>query len=361
MDLLNIYNKRKNDPIVSEEEIIYAKKEKSKLFDKAAQKRESQTQCLICGKKVSHFCASHTVPAFCLKNIAVNGNVVLPFSFLKLPIEKGKTGVGKAGVFYAICNECDSTVFQDYEDPEVYLRIKEPTSKMLAQMALKISLRYISKRRYEAPINEVIAETFPEQSYFASATNMAGSMDERDYLDAFEKAKQLCKKGENAGYFLIYYSLLDYVTPLAVQTPIALIADFNGGMVNDAFYMNPKYKIKDLYLNVIPLENKTAVCLFMDNGEKRFSAFYKKFNRLSDDEKLMVINYLIFLYSEDFYLSPYIQDFVQNNESIKEVMGQVSVAPVDDVIKQKQELFLQYSLAQYNRIPNVLAREYKIR
>lgn len=75
----------------------------------------------------------------------------------------------------------------------------------------------------------------------------------------------------------------------------------------------------------------------------------------------MVINYLIFLYSEDFYLSPYIQDFVQNNESIKEVMGQVSVAPVDDVIKQKQELFLQYSLAQYNRIPNLLAREYKIR
>lgn len=47
-----------------------------------------------------------------------------------------ENGVNKAGTFHLICNDCDSKIFSDYENPDNYSN--QPTQKMIAQMALKI-------------------------------------------------------------------------------------------------------------------------------------------------------------------------------------------------------------------------------
>ena len=55
---------------------------KRKMNDilKKSRAAAKQDTCFHCGKKVESFCNSHSVPAFCLKNIASNG-MLLSFIF----------------------------------------------------------------------------------------------------------------------------------------------------------------------------------------------------------------------------------------------------------------------------------------
>ena len=67
-----------------------------------------------------------------------------------------ENGVNKAGTFHLICNDCDSKIFSDYENPDNYSN--QPTPKMIAQMALKNSLKSISKRLFEIELFNISAK-----------------------------------------------------------------------------------------------------------------------------------------------------------------------------------------------------------
>lgn len=64
-----------------------------------------------------------------------------------------------------ICNDCDSKIFSDYENPDNY--ITQPTPKMITQMALKDSLKLISKRLMEIEIFNITAKKSPAAQSFA--------------------------------------------------------------------------------------------------------------------------------------------------------------------------------------------------
>lgn len=91
--------------------------------------------CLICGQKLP-FCNSHTVPQFCLKNIADNGKVNVFDALIGTKLCSSDSGIKSSGTFHVICRKCDGTIFQDYENPEVYSDI--PSNKILNQIALKM-------------------------------------------------------------------------------------------------------------------------------------------------------------------------------------------------------------------------------
>ena len=47
------------------------------------------------------------------------------------PLRDTENGVIKAGTFHLICNDCDSKIFSDYENPDNYS--KQLVPKMIAQ------------------------------------------------------------------------------------------------------------------------------------------------------------------------------------------------------------------------------------
>lgn len=118
----------------------------SGILKKARQKAKLD-KCYFCEKETSSFCKSHSVPKFCLKNIAINGEVNYSNKLVKMPVEKEEKGVHEAGVFRLICKECDSIIFRDYEDETKYENI--PNMKMLAEITIKNYLKSISKRLIE--------------------------------------------------------------------------------------------------------------------------------------------------------------------------------------------------------------------
>ena len=339
-------------------DVVEINKKMSRLMKQARDNAKGDA-CFHCGKNVSSFCNSHNIPAFCLRNIEQNGKVLNANSIIQFPfLLKEEQGVGDAGTFHIICNECDNTIFQDYEDPNAYE--KAPSQKILAAIALKCSLKYIYKRKVETALYKLMSDIKYSEEYLE--TNCVNSLDLIDYLNDYKKAKKYLKGNDTDGYYLIDYMLLDYVTPIAFQAQIALYVDFDGNIVNDIYNKDPDYHMKDLYVCVFPLKAKTVIILFIDNNEKRYRKFYKKYRSMSQIEKLSVINYLIFLYSEDFYLSSMVKDEIQKNETIKTLTGKTSRVFMSERDLCNTDVYgsikKEYDLNKHRDIPNFLSKEY---
>ena len=56
----------------------------------------------------------------------------------------------------------------------------------------------------------------------------------------------------------------------------------------------------------------------MDSQNRRYRKFNKQFKCLSDEEKLKILNYIIFLYSEDIFFSKEIKEVIENSKELIE-------------------------------------------
>lgn len=212
---------------------------------------------------------------------------------------------------------------------------------------------------------DIMGERKPYYNEDVQNINAVKELDLSDYLTAINKAKKLVTKEDNDGYYLFSYMLLNYVTPIAFQGLITLYVDFDGNIVNDIYNMDQAYHTKELNVCVLPLETKTAVLLFIDNNEARYRSFYKKFRKLSNEEKLSVINYMILLYTEDYFITEEMKQRMISDDKVAEIIGQTSIGSISvedilttDIIGKMKEI---YRLDKHKSIPNYLSEEFKVR
>lgn len=316
--------------------------------------------CYLCQRKSSSFCKSHSVPQFCLKNIAVKGNIYYINTILKNKYIPKSEGIGRAGVFKIICRDCDSKWFQDYENQSSYG--KTITEQMMAQIALKDSLLMLSKRFYERELYKLLGNESEFASVVSSHQLCNIEADIIDYQKMIDHAKVLCKINQEnfkSNYRLVFYDVLDYVVPLAFQGPIALRFGFDKKIINDIYNPSPKYRIQNIHIGVFPLENKTVVFLFYERKNKRYRRFLKDFRKYNIKDQLGIINYIIFLYSENFFLSPKIDAEILNDESFKAIVRcETDIITESPISKNEMN---KYNLQNWNDIPNLLSKEFAIR
>ena len=86
-----------------------------------------------------------TFEQFILKN--VSNNFVSGYGVLKNPLSP-PSGVKNALVFKNICNKCDNTKFQQYENISIYDKEEIPV-EVLREISLKDYLFMSHKRRFE--------------------------------------------------------------------------------------------------------------------------------------------------------------------------------------------------------------------
>lgn len=343
--------------LLPKEKLIEHKKKFSKTY-KASQQKSKRNNCFYCNKPCSSFCNSHTTPAFCLEYIATNGKLLYMNTIVDVPILKQDKGINEAGTFHIICRECDSKIFQDYENEKNYDRI--PTTKMLAQIAMKCNLQLISKREFEnALYDEMCSELgFPES--ITELRQTVNEMDLKEYISAYNKAKKCSLKPFDSDYHIYTYINLPYRIPIAFQGSIALICDLEGNVINNIYNHNEDYEIKNVYLCVFPFKSKSIIMFFIENGNKRYSSFFKQFKKLSLPEQLKVINYIIFAYTEDFFMSPKLSEdtITKLTKAASKSADLVSLNPFAKGIDTATEHF---SFSEINSIPNILSEEYQIK
>lgn len=264
--------------------------------------------CLLCGKKmIGDVCCSHTIPQFVLKNIADNGEV-LTGNNIGNALLKSKSGIGIALTFKLICQECDSYRFQDYEKSD--LSLESFTQDALREIVKKNYLRLIYKS------DEFL-------NYFISISNRI-KHDSLPYLCHMELFNMECyyklfKETDKSKFYIIDKFELPYNTCMAFQSTIALKTGFDGELINGLGKYNTKiddfrseklikYLIDNYYnhlhLSIYPLGDRTEVILFIKDGNTKYRKFYKNYRKLSFEEKLYVLNYIILLYSEEYAINP---------------------------------------------------------
>lgn len=344
---------------IMEAQKIDFRKQLSKVISES-RRLAKQEKCYICGKVCSSFCKSHSIPAFCLRNITDSGDVLTMGSVIDFPLIDNEKGVGEAGVFFLICNDCDSKVFSDYETPSNYLH--KPTPKMIAQIAMKNYLKFIYKRLLERQMYEVMCSTlnFPKQ--LTDTKLSVNALDLKEYIDGFNKAKRALDKGLSDTFYMCYYEKLNYVVPLAFQSLLSLIVGFDGEIINDVYNQSPKYCLKPIHICIFPLETESVLFMFVESGDNRYRKFYKAFNKLSLDDKLATLTFIICAYSEEMFYSDKIESEVKGNSQLKNTSQVTSdilaITPFFDPYKKATECF---DLAKRNEIPNLLAEKYKIK
>ncbi len=325
-----------------------------------SRRRSKRDKCFYCNEEKTSFCNSHSVPAFCLKNIADNGSLYYSNTLIDVAILDYEKGVKNAGTFQLICRECDSKIFQQYEDPNNYECV--PTPRMLAQIAIKNYLRHIGKRLNEHAIYDIMHEINPIMKQFTDDMHNIQELDLLEYKDGLKKAKRISEKNWNGEYYLFCYEKLNYVVPVAFQGSITLIVDLDGNIINNIYNKDDKYRTQDVHICIFPLKEKSVVMMFIDSNSKRYRNFYKKFNKLSHNDKLSLINYIIFLYSEDVFLSKKIPKEILEHDRLIEVCQQSSVAILDNpLVDVTEALKEEYDLSRMNEIPNLLSEQYKLR
>lgn len=334
------------------------KKQMSQILREARQAAKKDV-CYYCGKSVSSFCNSHSVPRFCLESIATKGEVLTLNTIVDNPLMDNEKGIKKAGTFQLICNDCDSKIFSDYENPDNYL--KPPTPKMISQMALKNSLKSISKRYIEIELFNIAAKKSDVGRAFSDLKNTANEMDLKEYIDSYKKAKKALEKNSATDYYICYYEKLDYVVPIAFQCSVALAVDFDGNIINNIYNPSPKYKIQNIHISILPLKTETVIVMFIEDGDIRYRQFYKRFNKLPLEDKLATLTLIMFMYSEDIYFSKSIEKEVLKSNTLCDVgkTGQ-DIISFTRHFDPLETLKKSHGLEKRHRIPNLLSEKYKL-
>lgn len=355
MKILNI------DELISyndKNETIETKKQVNQFWS-TSRAEAKRSNCFFCKKDVTTFCNSHSVPAFVLKKIAENGNLFNNNRLIQIPVLDEISGIKSSGTFKIICNECDNLIFSEYENPANYKSI--PSQKMLTQIALKNYLKHIYKKEIELKVYEKIKIRPKALNKKPYNIEEILKLDYTEHVREFNKAKRLLNKPNLNNYYLFYYEKLDYITPIAIQDCFSLIADFEGNTINNVHNMDPKYVIQRLHVCVFPINNHTEIMLFIDSQHNRYRNFYKQLRKKSLNEKLAAITYLIFLCSEDVFISPRINDEIINNKAIIELSKKTNTVsgkfPIGDTLSFLKE---ELNFDKMYEIPNILSEEYKI-
>ena len=98
---------------------------------------------------------------------------------------------------------------------------------------------------------------------------------------------------ENNPYHILFFKELDYVVPVACQSIVVPVVDFEGNLLNDILNGNTVDNV--LQLCIFPFEKESVVLLFMDkiSFRNKYNNFANQFANLNERNKLSTINYLL--------------------------------------------------------------------
>lgn len=288
-------------------------KKKVSSFLRVIQNDSKPDKCILCGQPKTSFCNSHSVPRMCLKNIAVDGKVLQANGLIGVDIIDVEKGVNNSGTFHFICNECDSKLFRNYENPDGWTE-ETPTDRVLAQIALKDVLLMLSKRNLETLLWQRAAEmsSIGGMDYMKTVQEL----DIRDFTDEMELYKGITTETKEQ-FKVVFYEKLPYTVPIATQVAFVLDKDFEGNVINDIFNISADVRIQNLHLSIFPLKGSTVVIVFYHRRDKNYRRFHHQFNCLSHDKKIEYINYWIFKYTENYFFSPKIKTLLEEDEKLQ--------------------------------------------
>lgn len=314
-------------------------------------------KCILCGKEQTSFCNSHSVPQLVLRNIADNGKVLHASALLGIDVVDIEKGVKNSGTFYFICNSCDGTFFQDYEN-EQNLKLKI-SDKMLAEIAVKDFLLLLSKRTQEKELHKVLQRQF---NAYSNPENLAGitGLDVRDFNEELQFHKEIADNNLNGGYQILFCKLVPYKVPIALQSAIALPRDLEGNEINNVFDMSESVRMQFMHLAIFPLQEESVILAYYHKRDKLYRKLRHQINGSSEQKTLQFLNYIIFAHTENYFISKTIKAIIETNEKLSLLGQENNGNPNLGFLGPNNFFGLTYQPVKMDEIPNFLSVEWAL-
>lgn len=320
-------------------------------------KNTKQDYCEICLKKCDSLCNSHSIPQFILKNITSDGRLYsasglvmnYPKSFENYHIR----GVSNSGTFKLICKDCDNHIFKEYENE---MNLRNVNSKVCLEIVLKNILKDMYSKIYVRESNNwtLLNHNLELPNYEAC---------EYDYIELKKSLRRVLKglKGKlNISYKILFNEILDYVTPIAYQGEIVLNYDLEGHLINDTIDFDVKHRTEGLNLVVFPFKSQSLVLMFYDECNRKMKSFEAQFLKKSFEEKLEILNYIIFRFTDAYYIEKNTALKIKKNKNLIAIT-QILDLFYDDIEGRREERKRRkYELKNRLEIPNLLLKEWAL-
>lgn len=315
----------------------------SKMAHEYSQKA-TNGKCYICDKNCTSYCNSHSIPQFILNSLGSMGEYSNFADIAEIGFLKPYTGKNNAGTFSLICNNCDSAFFALYETKDLYDDLSKPIpSFALTKIAIKNHLYLISKA------NEELSSCTAQLEYIKREKPEFLTIVKDKLQIPMETACARIKMYENNYRYDKYYHdknisiyetilqlELPYTVPIALQLAIPVHKGISGEIINtfegEILYM--------LNVCIFPFKAKSLILMFSHISNGKYNQFKKDLQKLSLDEQLKIINFMIFQYSEDFYCNQVIMAKAKQNASLVKLCQKQSISDL--------------SCEQIIEIPNIL-------
>ena len=208
-------------------------------------------------------------------------------------------------------------------------------------------------------VYNLLAQRSPEKKQICDTKIYWGKRDLDNFIRRFQYAKASLSLQNR--YHLCYYRVLDYVVPVAAQTAVTLLCDFNGQVINNIYNPPNDNSFEPIHIAIFPLENTSIIIMFVETGETKNRRFYRQLNKLADTDQLSAINYLLFSYSEDIFAYDPVADIVQHDQSFRKVFTNTLdyIAP-STIHNPLRKALQEYNLDKRFQIPNLLGNEFSI-
>lgn len=338
----NIKNYMKNNNDTSIPGLIEAKKKWNRII-KAAYNKTKPDKCVLCNESKNSYCNSHSIPQFSLRAISGEGELLQASALYGSKITEDKKGVKNSGTFHIICKSCDNLFFRDYENTDNIL--KQPTSKMLGEIAVKNILLEMSKRFKDSYLYQ---QEIPSDTRLKEIT-----LDLNDYFLDFEANKKVVDNNIENTYKILFWDILPYKIPIATQAVFALDEDYEGNPINDIYDYSPDICMQYIHILTLPLEGQSVVLAFYHEKDTLYNQLSEQFKNISKNEALEYLNYIIFCKSENYYISTKIENEILSNETLLDLVRE------GDGLLDYDSLFNKEPIEK-NQIPNLLSKEWSI-
>ena len=158
----------------------------------------------------------------------------------------------------------------------------------------------------------------------------------------------------------LYWSVLPYKVPIAIQSAIALAKDLEGNEVNDVFDMSDTVRMQFLHLVILPLKEESVILAFCHKRDKLYRKLRHQLNSSSKQKVLQFLNYIVFAYAENYFISKTIQMDIESNEKLIQLAQENTGYPNLGFLGPDNFFGMKYQPIQMDEIPNFLDRDWAV-
>jgi len=131
-----------------------------------------------------------------------------------------------------------------------------------------------------------------------------------------------------------------------------------GNIINDIFDMSAKVRMQFMHLVVLPLQTESVVLAFYHKRDKLYRNLRHQINNTSEQKTLQFLNYLVFAYTENYFISKTIQTEIEKNKKLSLLSQENNENPTLGFLNADNHFGIGYQPINLDEIPNFLSDEY---